>query len=80
MKRKDQMPKFQRRHHQAIAELLRTSDTQESLFSTGEQFAMMTRFARLFEDDNPRFDRQRFVDACNGFPVTVARVRVLRAR
>lgn len=28
--------------------------------------AVVTAFADMYEADNPRFDRQRFVDACEG--------------
>jgi len=57
--------KFQRRHYTVIAEmrhqLLATSD------GTFDQLGVITTinlFADLFESDNPRFTRARFLTAC----------------
>ena len=61
---------FQRRHYQAIAEILATalSDQQgnRDLFVTALVERITGQFADMFAADNPRFSRQRFVDAAQG--------------
>ena len=52
------IPMFSKRHYEAIAEVLMGCDRYEDIESG---------LADLFEDDNPRFDRDRFLEACEGF-------------
>jgi hypothetical protein len=75
------MPKclFQRRHYEAVAEILRTERAaagkrwiQEStkMGATDSCLRIQSRLANLFEADNPRtlkgqgFNRQKFEEAC----------------
>ena len=58
--------KFQRRHYEAIAEVIRTtaSSTQTALFSSDELLRLAYKLADSFAQDNPAFDRDRFLAAC----------------
>lgn len=57
--------KFQRRHYQAIAEVLILSvNSQAHLFAELSARELIDRFADLFSRDNPRFDKDRFLSAC----------------
>jgi hypothetical protein len=56
-------PVFQHRHYKAIAALIAVNmQGWEDRDSVSAQFAIM------FQDDNPRFDRARFLAAANGKP------------
>lgn len=52
-------PVFQHRHYKAIA---------ATLAAWGAGSYMAEHFAEMFADDNPRFDRARFLAAANGEP------------
>jgi len=55
---------FQRRHYNAIADILKetyfASDWDETIFTQ-----LVDDFLLLFEGDNSRFDRERFLDYMN---------------
>ncbi len=55
-------PVFQHRHYKAIAAKLAWIDHD------GMWEIIRDALADTFEADNPRFDRQRFLDACAGEP------------
>lgn len=59
------MAKFQRRHYTAIADALRElwNDRETPLMSAVEVSRMAERLATAFTEDNPRFDRYRFMRA-----------------
>ena len=46
-----------KKHYNAIAEAIRTSNTISQV---------VLKLCDYFEEDNPRFDRHRFADACVG--------------
>ena len=52
---------FQRRHYNAIADILKemyfASDWDEIIYTQ-----LVDDFLLLFEEDNPKFDRERFLD------------------
>ena len=63
------MPKFQRRHYEAIAEVLKdVRDSADTLQLFPPEIAalngIITKTAEVFRRDNPRFDRDRFISAC----------------
>lgn len=61
------MPKFQKRHYEAIASILANDVTerQAPLFiDAGDRRQFAHKLARYFQSDNPRFDRDRFMAAC----------------
>jgi len=58
-------PVFQHRHYKAIAAEL---SAHRDLIGLNAQCAVMVRFADVFERDNPRFDRARFLAAASGKP------------
>jgi hypothetical protein len=57
---------FQRRHYQAVADILSTANAQatQDLFAVGLLHSLRDSFADTFEHDNDRFDRARFETAC----------------
>ena len=62
------MPKFQKRHYEAIADVLRTihKDQQVAIFTDPiDTSKLIRRIGDMFAGDNPRFDRARFVAACH---------------
>lgn len=56
-------PIFQHRHYKAIAALIAGMSPV-----TRARDAIADDFADMFEQDNPRFDRARFLAAANGKP------------
>ena len=54
---------FMRKHYKTIAEIIDSSHTGDGLLS---RMWLVNRLADYFAEDNPLFDRQRFLDACNG--------------
>ena len=52
------MPKFAKRHYEAVARLLAAHDSTVA-------DAIVEDFAAMFADDNPRFDYSKFFKACN---------------
>lgn len=60
------MPKFQRRHYIAIAEVFAEvrADQQMPLFELTALNSVIARTANLLARDNPRFDRSKFLTAC----------------
>ena len=66
--------KFQRRHYQAVADVIRKSPVytggseQQTLLSVQQMECLIERFCDMFEADNPDFRPARFRDACGGGP------------
>ena len=60
------MPRFQKRHYEAIAGIIREDITMQAPLFTdnGDRRQFAHKFAGYFALDNPRFDRQRFMSAC----------------
>ena len=72
--------KFQRRHYQAIADVIRKSpvytggDDRQTMLSVQQMECLIERLCEMFEADNPDFRPARFRDACCGearFEVTI---------
>lgn len=60
------MPKFERRHYEAIADVINDTLFHTSLEVT-ERFgvsALAEDLALMFRDDNPNFNREKFIDRC----------------
>ena len=53
-------PMFAKRHYEALATFIQELDRSVPL----TEFSVSNQLARMFEADNPRFDRARFKDAC----------------
>lgn len=59
---------FTRKHYKAIAEII--EDTTNEEVSTGVTYpkidkrSLVFKLADYFEQDNPRFDRDKFMAAC----------------
>lgn len=64
------MPKFQKRHYEAIATVIADMSHEAAvpgvrmLFSSSETVDLARRLADYFAIDNPRFQRDRFLRAC----------------
>jgi hypothetical protein len=60
------MSKFQRRHYQAIADVLAFSlaSADRTMFTSDELGKVAETLAKAFKVDNPRFDKARFIVAC----------------
>lgn len=54
------MPKFNRRHYEAIAKVIRETDTDYACILT-----VANDLADMFKEDNPNFDRKRFLKAAD---------------
>jgi hypothetical protein len=54
---------FQRRHYEAIATIMRDAMPDKD----GCYARIMERFIKMFREDNPNFDENRFRIACAGF-------------
>lgn len=55
---------FTKQHYEAIAEVLKTVGMLNSDFDSGREYighALML----LFQEDNPNFNRKRFIEAAN---------------
>jgi len=52
---------FSRRHYQAIADAIEGVPTRGDI---RDRELVVDHLAALFQEDNPRFDRERFVSAC----------------
>jgi hypothetical protein len=48
-----------RKTYRAVADLL-----SRAILKTGKRDHLIEEFCRMFEQDNPRFDRKRFTAAC----------------
>jgi len=55
-----------KREYEAIAEVLRTAGLGEGASGAGAVRRVAERLATVFEADNPRFDRERFLRAAGG--------------
>lgn len=65
-------PLFQHRHYRAIAATLAKTKPMPgySAMASTKWLADITALADMFAADNPRFDRERFLEACNGRPIS----------
>lgn len=61
---------FQHRHYKAIAALIATTTKHPGNTSQARvgMETLANAFSNMFEQDNPRFDRTRFLAAANGKP------------
>ena len=63
------MPKFAKRHYEAVARLLAAHrpavDDNEAMILSQKVDAIIEDFAAMFADDNPRFNRSTFFKACD---------------
>ena len=59
-------PTFQHRHYKAIANIL--NDMRYMPVGADAQHGVIEAFLALFANDNPRFDRARFLAAASGKP------------
>lgn len=58
---------FSQRHYIAIAKLLANRRPSDVYHVNKVAWALMRQdFADMFANDNPKFDRNRFYEACNG--------------
>ena len=56
-------PNFQRRHYEALARVIQDQDAK--WFGNNLQIADTAyALANMLQKDNPRFDRERFIAAC----------------
>lgn len=57
--------RFRRRHYETVADIIRQAleSNDTPLLDRAYQTAVAEMFANVFEHDNPRFDRQRFLSA-----------------
>jgi hypothetical protein len=63
------MPRYAKRHYVEIAELLQAARLGSPVGTARCMQDVVTRFADMFERDNSKFDRDRFVLACDdGLP------------
>lgn len=62
------MPKFQRRHYEAIAEVLREVRESQQIpaFELASVHLVAAKCAEVFARDNPRFVRAKFLIAVGG--------------
>lgn len=58
--------KFQRRHYNAVADILRDAAPIAAYDSANARWSVIVEaFIMLFKADNPHFQPQRFRDACD---------------
>lgn len=62
---KQNLPKFQKRHYDAIVAIPSVSRPQEHAIIDMMRTRIVRDLADLFAADNPRFDKTRFLTACN---------------
>lgn len=56
-----------RKHYIAVADIIKTVFCENENVLTNEALVMLVeKFCCLFEEDNPNFDRLRFIKACYG--------------
>ena len=55
-----------RKHYIAVAKILNDCWEEENIISEDDFRVVVNRFSAMFADDNPNFDRTRFVEACYG--------------
>jgi len=55
---------FTRRHYVAIAEVLKQAREAEVAAGIGKRELAKVKLALMFAADNPRFDIEKFFDAC----------------
>jgi hypothetical protein len=57
-------PKFARRHYEAIAEIMRRTQSNNDGGGADIWWSIREELTNLFAADNPRFHRSRFKEAC----------------
>lgn len=67
--------KFQRRHYETFATLIAEIRSRNDLFSSTVATELISALAQVFAEDNPRFNPERFITACNVRTETVRRER-----
>jgi hypothetical protein len=79
------LPLFSRRHYEAIAKRIQTLVLSQNELSQDEldelievRHHIVADFVDMFEKDNPRFDRDRFIGAC--LPGANVRARTVKAK
>jgi hypothetical protein len=55
---------FTRRHYKAIAEIIKANSTAEQTSAGNVCNDIAIDLAKYFKKDNSRFNRQKFLDAC----------------
>ena len=55
---------FTRQHYEAIAEIMKINSTKEVCATRLVILDIAEELANYFAQDNPRFDRQKFLEAC----------------
>lgn len=62
------MPKYTRRHYIEQAAILREARNQhrDNIFLVAPFNTIVELWAMVYESDNPRFNRARFLAACTG--------------
>ena len=63
----DHVSKFQKRHYETIAAVFNEARDNADLFDNAAINGMIDRVIVVFERDNPRVDRQRFMLATGRF-------------
>lgn len=58
------MSLFQKRHYEAIAAMFRENFISEAAKPIQHHPLEITEFLRLFREDNPAFDAEKFLSAC----------------
>ena len=58
--------KYQKRHYEDVAEILKAhlDSTRKDGYHHKTMDSIVREFSLMFEDDNPLFDRERFLEAC----------------
>jgi len=57
------MPDFTRKHYKAIAKVLNEAPVESRLWNS-DWSLIIGLLADLFDNDNPNFDRYKFMEAC----------------
>lgn len=52
---------FTRKHYKAIAGIVKLAHNDDDTISTP---VLLNGISKMFENDNPRFDRSKFIKAC----------------
>lgn len=58
------MNKFTKQHYEAIAKIVAVARQIESDESLDVLTCFTTGFCRMFKADNPNFDSEKFIEAC----------------
>jgi hypothetical protein len=58
------LPRFAKRHYEAIALALQDARVHLRCDAINQQECVLSTLADLFATDNPQFERDRFISAC----------------